>query len=363
LQDASNADRRGEEAPDATKCAWGARVSLIARIGVATAAILWVLWHSDWHKFVEVLRNLSPWYFGLGVVVYAAAQVVIAVRWWLLLRAQSIYISVLAAVRLFFLGLFYNNLMLGAVGGDLFKAWYVAKHTDKRLEGALSVFVDRAVGLVGTLLIAVFTYVVLLRGQIAGRTEVQEAGPAGWLAQHKGVMVLWAGGVVGAILLVLLAHPAGRARLAWAAERAWHAGVSLLRTGREALVAYCSRPWTLLWAMILTLVGQITVIAAFWVLGRNLGIEADLRYYLVAFPAGWIVGAIPVSPAGLGTTEAATIGLFMLLYPAAPAQVGALVICQRFIWLLASLPGGLVHLLGAHLPPQEISIDGPDRTN
>jgi hypothetical protein len=41
--------------------------------------------------------------------------------------------------------------------------------------------------------------------------------------------------------------------------------------------------------------------------------------------------------------------------PAEQAMVLAL--CQRFVWVIASLPGGVVHLLGAHLPREDISID------
>jgi hypothetical protein len=28
----------------------------------------------------------------------------------------------------------------------------------------------------------------------------------------------------------------------------------------------------------------------------------------------------------------------------------ALVLCQRIVWMLASLPGAVIHLVGAHLP-------------
>ncbi len=342
---------------DATNAGRKRHLSLIARIAVATVAILWVLWGQDWRTLAEVFRNLSPWYFGLSLVVFAAAQVIIAVRWWLLLRAQSIHIEVLAAVRLFYLGLFYNNVMPGAVGGDLLKAWYVTKHTDRRLAGALSVFVDRAVGLAGTLLIAIFTYLTFVRGRIA----IGGMG-AGWLSQHWRV-VLWAVAAVGAVFAALLAHPAARARLAGTAAKGRVKGVLLLRGFKDAVVVYCSRPWTLLSALVLTLIAQSTVIAAFWLLGRDLGVEAGLSYYFVVFPVMWVVGAIPISIAGLGVTEAGTVGLFVSLTGATPEKVLALAFCQRFVWVLASLPGGLVHLLGAHLPQQEISIDGQEHRN
>ena len=342
---------------DATKAGRKGHVSLIARIAVATLAILWVLWGQDWRTLAEVFRNLSPWYFGLSLIVFAIAQVIIAVRWWLLLRAQSIHIEVWTAVRLFYLGLFYNNVMPGAVGGDLLKAWYVTKHTDKRLAGALSVFVDRGVGLAGTLLIAIFTYLTFVRGRIA----IGGMG-AGRLSQHRGV-VLWTVAAVGAVFAALLMHPAARARMAGIAAKVRVKGALLLRGFKDAVVAYCSRPGTLLLALVLTLIAQSTVIAAFWLLGRDLGVEAGLSYYFVVFPVMWVVGAIPISIAGLGVTEAGTVGLFVSLTGATPEKVLALAFCQRFVWVLASLPGGLVHLLGAHLPPQEISIDGQERRN
>jgi uncharacterized membrane protein YbhN (UPF0104 family) len=343
LQDAPNAGRKGY-------------VSLIARIAVATAAILWVLRGQDWHALATTFRNLSPWCFGLSLAIYAGAQVVIAVRWWLLLRAQGIHIEVLAAIRLFFLGLFYNNLMPGAIGGDLVKAWYITKHTEKRLEGVLSVFVDRAIGLTGTVVMAVSTYLALVRGHLAAATKAREARPPGWLAQHPGV-ILWVIVAIGMAFVALLVHPAGRMRLARVAGKVRVRGVSLLRGAKDAAVVYCSKPWTLLGALLLTFIGQSIVIVAFWLLGRRLGIEAGLRYYFVVFPIMWVVGAIPISVAGLGITEGGIVAMFELI--GTPRALGtALAFCQRFIWVLSSLPGGLVHLLGAHLPEEEISIDG-----
>jgi hypothetical protein len=349
LQDGSNAGRKGH---------W----SLIVRIAVATAAILWVLRGQDWRELAGVFQGLNPWYFGLGLILFALAQVIIAVRWWLLLRAQSIPIHVSAAVRLFFLGLFYNNLMPGSVGGDLLKAWYVTKHTDKRLAGALSVVVDRVIGLAGLVLMAVFTYLVFLRGHVAAGAGADERGTPGVLSQHRGV-ILWTVAAVGAAFVVLLVHPAGRAMLARAAQRARIRGVSLLRGVKDAVVVYCSRPGTLLAALLLTLLGQSIVIVAFWLLGRNLGIVAGLRYYFFVFPVMWVVGAVPISIAGLGIVEAGTVGLFCRLTGAPAEKVLVLAFCQRFIWVLTSLPGGLVHVLGAHLPDTEISIDAQEHAN
>ncbi len=341
---------------DAQAARRNGHASLIIRIGVATGAIIWAFHGQNWAKLAEVFRGLNPWCFALSLAIFAAAQVVLSVRWWVLLRAQSIHIDIRAAIRLFFLGLFYNNVMPGAVGGDLLKAWYIAKHTDKRLEGVLSVLVDRVVGLVGLIFMAIFAYFVLVRGHIVGSARAKADGSVSWLSQHEGA-ILWVGVAVAAVAAVALVHPCGRRWLRQAAGRALRRGTDLLKRVWDALVVYCSKPVMLLWAFILTFISQSVVILSFWLLGRNLALEAGLKYYFVVFPVVWVIGAVPISVAGLGVVEGSVPWCFTRLAGTAAEPAMALALCQRFIWVLASLPGGLVHLLGAHLP-REISVDG-----
>ena len=141
---------------------------LLFRIGFVVLgiilAIIWASRENRWQKLTEI----NPLAFLCSLFIFVVAQVITAYRWRLLLKSQMISIPYSAAVRLHFLGLFYNNCMPGSVGGDLIRAWYVTKHTDKRFEAALSVFVDRIVGLFSTFLIAVFFYMVFLRGQNLG---------------------------------------------------------------------------------------------------------------------------------------------------------------------------------------------------
>ncbi len=341
------------EAQDARKIRHG---SLVARIVVATAAIVWVFHGQDWEKLREVFGRLSWGCFVLSLAAYAFGQVVVAFRWWLLLRAQSIHIAVIAAVRLYFVGLFYNNLMPSSVGGDLLKAYYVTKHTHRRLEGVLSVVVDRIVGLAGMVLMAVVAYLLFLRGRAieagGGRTE----GVGGGIAAYKGA-VLWFVGVLGVILVVLLAHQGLRLRFRRAVGRLWDRGAELLGRVRTALAVYLSKPLTMLMALLLTVAGQTIVVAAFWLLGRNLGVEAGARYYFVIFPITWVVAAIPISIAGLGVLEAGIVAMFTTLTAATGESALALAFCQRFVWVVASLPGGMVHLLGGHLPRQFLVDD------
>jgi uncharacterized protein (TIRG00374 family) len=324
-------------------------LSLAARIIVAVVAIGWVLGRQDWAKLGRVFQQLSLWYFALSLAAFAGTQLVIAFRWWLLLRAQAICIAVSAAVRLHFLGLFYNNVMPGSVGGDLLKAWYVTKHTDKRLAGALSVVVDRVIGLVGLVFMAVFAYLLFAHGSLGEPAEAKAGGAGSWLGRYVN-FIFWILVGIMVVLVLVLVQPYGRARLRRTLERAVHRGVGLLLGVKDAVLVYCCKPLTVLWAMLLTFVAQSVVIVAFWLLGRNLGIDAGLMQYFLIFPVTWVVGALPISVAGLGVVEASTVELFIRLTGAPAENALALVLCQRLIWVVASLPGAVVHLLGAHLP-------------
>jgi uncharacterized membrane protein YbhN (UPF0104 family) len=334
--------------------------SWIIRVLVALGAIAWVCRGQNWHELRNALGRMSLWYFALSLVTYVVAQLIIAYRWSVLLRAQTIHIHILAVFRLHYLGLFYNNVMPGSVGGDLLKAWYVTKHTNRRLEGALSVFVDRVIGLFGTLVMAGTAYFVFLRGRsVAG---VSSRGGIRQDMSGYGRTALWVLAGLAVALVLVAIHPYGRMKLKQGLSFVRRLGVSVLMRAKEAVVIYCSKPLTLLYALFLTIIGQGVVVVAFWLLGRNLGVDAGLQCYFVVFPLTWVVAAIPISVAGLGVLEMGTVEMFVRLVGATRESALALAFCQRFVWVLASLPGGVIHLLGAHLP-KEFFVDAENSVN
>jgi len=320
------------------------RIFLFLRIAVVVCGIIWgIFWVSGeqrWHRLVEIFRQMNIGVFAAALGIFIISQIIIGLRWWLLLRSQHIFIDFWAAVRLYFLGWFYNNFMPGSVGGDLLRAWYVTKHTDKKFEAVLSVFVDRVIGLLSTLAIAVFFYLLFLRG----RGSFPE-----YVLEYKGVL-LWVFAAIVVILCVLLLHKTSRSILA----RAWlyiraHTLRMIVKL-KDAIVIYCSKPGTILVVFALTVFLQLLTITGFWLLGRNLGIEAGIEYYYVFFTLTWVLGAVPVSIGGAGVVEGVLYILFTQVAGVGEGPASALALCQRAVWMLASLPGAAIHLIGAHLP-------------
>ena len=338
---------------------------LFLRIAFVVCGIGWgIYWLSGgdrWANMKKIFLQMNLWVLAATLGIFIFAQMIVGFRWWLLLRAQSIFIEYWAAVRLHFLGWFYNNFMPGSVGGDLIRAWYVTKHTDKRLIAALSVFVDRAVGLLSTLAIAAFFYTLFLRDQGIEIAPGSQRNFLGTIAQYKHVLF----GVVVVLIVVFCIfglHHRGRQILKKLLAHIIIYGAKATEQIKEMIIIYCRRPLPVFTAFGLTVFLQLMTITGFWFLAVNMGITASIKYYYVFFPLTWVLGTVPVSIGGAVVVEGALYYLFTHFTALEPEAALAIALCQRMIWMLASLPGAVIHLTGAHLP-KDFFVDYEESIN
>ena len=139
-------------------------ISHLIRIAVAIMAFLYFVVKNDPKAIIKDFSSLNIFIFLFAFLLFVGGNLVFVLRWLLLLRTQEVYISYWPALKLHLLGLFYNNCLPGSVGGDLLRAWYVTMHTEKKIEAAMSVFVDRAIGLICTVAMAFLAYWLIPSG-------------------------------------------------------------------------------------------------------------------------------------------------------------------------------------------------------
>jgi uncharacterized membrane protein YbhN (UPF0104 family) len=199
------------------------------------------------------------------------------------------------------------------------------------------------------LIIAVFFYSLFLRGK---DLEITSSGTGGFLSsigQYKTVF-FWVVVIIIVILGVLLLHNRSRSMLLKACSYIRQSSLKVIIKFKDAIVIYCSKPLTMLAAFALTVFLQLLTITAFWLLGRDIGIQAGVKYYYVFFTLTWVLGAVPVSIGGAVVVEGMLAYMFITFAGTAKGAASTLVLCQRAVWMLASLPGVVIHLVGAHLP-------------
>jgi len=325
-------------------------ISSILRFGVAILALYLTFRGEDFGKVADVLMGLNLWVFAASLGIWFISQLVFVARWSLLLKVQDIHIGFWPAFRLHLLGVFYNNCLPTSVGGDLLRAWYVTTHTDKKLEAALSVFVDRVIGLTGMVIMALCCYwFVPSDGQQERLTFSFDLNLLKHLNEYKWFLAIVAA-FPACVLLVFISNKTSRNWLATAFRVFRERAKVVLGKIHKAIRIYYRKKLAIALALILTFCCQAVFILGLWLIGRDIGINVHLKYYFVFFPIAWLFGALPISIGALGIWEGTLKLLFSRVSTGLSEQLSALALSHRIIWLFGSLPGVIIHLIGAHLP-------------
>jgi len=129
----------------------------IAKWAISCALLAWIF---AMPKNREALASLATtqWsgsWVALGGLWCLVAVLVTMVRWFWLVRGLNLPCTFREALRLGFLGYLLNFVSLGSVGGDLFKALFLARmHPERKTAAVATVVVDRWLGLLGLLVVA-----------------------------------------------------------------------------------------------------------------------------------------------------------------------------------------------------------------
>jgi uncharacterized protein (TIRG00374 family) len=292
---------------------------------LAAALLVWVIWKAwgtpgsnglgdVWTRHIvpppDVERAPVRWdYLFMGFTVYATAVFLTLVRWYWLVRAQGLPLSVGEALRLGLVGCYYNQFLPGSVGGDLVKAAVLLRGQERRTVAVATVVMDRVIALWGLVwLVAVLGSIFWLSGGLEGKAK----GPATSI-------VATALGIVGASLTVWVVMgflSAERAeRFAERLRRLPKLGNQFAELWGAAWL-YRSRQKSVWVAMFLSWASHVGFVVSFYCSALVLynGDPATpvptLMQHFLLVPIGLVIGAIPGFPGGAGIAEAGYGGLY-----------------------------------------------------
>jgi uncharacterized membrane protein YbhN (UPF0104 family) len=218
------------------------------------------------------------------------------VRWHILIRALGINARLVDSLRLGSLGFALNFVSPGSIGGDFFKAIFLAHgHPEQRPEAIATVIADRVMGLLTMLLLA--SIGILAAGLL-------NTDSANLKILYEMLLVMSAGVWGGFLLLIFLGGFTGP----WIIGRVETipiAGKTIARMLGTVQV-YRSRKLTLVAAFAVSLVMALCYVTSYWLVAEALPIRApSWPQHLTIIPVSGLVGAVPLTPSGLGTTELA----------------------------------------------------------
>jgi uncharacterized membrane protein YbhN (UPF0104 family) len=279
-----------------------------AGLGVAVVAVL--LWRYDARPIFRILSRERPAYFAAVVMLYVAGQAMCAYRWQLLAALLKVHGRYREFLAYTFVGMFTNLFVPGLLAGDAARSVYLGRRYGRMGEAIASVVADRAVGLVGLFWLAAISAIFLNFAPIPSSVITPTV-------------------VVGAISLVgFLAAPL--------VARLIHLMPRPVRRAGGIVAPYLHRPLSLIPAIVLSIVLQITLAVGQYILAAGLGLTAPLSLFVLCVPIANVFASLPLTLNGLGIRESAYLLLFGM---AGMRKEDA--IALGLLWFAITMVGGL----------------------
>jgi hypothetical protein len=259
-------------------------------VTVSIALMVWLLRRLE--GGLERLGALDFTILWPAAVVFAAATVMGAAQWVLILRHVGVTLPARRLHLLYWVGLFFNNFLPTNVGGDLVKVGDIAVEQGTLVRPVAATLLDRLLGL-----LALVLWTLIAAAALGGG-----AAPAGvpwWLLTGVAAAVL-------GVLLVLLSRRLGQRLLGLVQRLAPSGRGQRLRALLREFRAFRVAPFFLLRVLILALFVQSLRIFTHVVVGWKMGIAFDAQRMLEFFVLIPLLGmaiVLPISFNGLGIRE------------------------------------------------------------
>ena len=302
--------------------------AVLLKILLAAGLVAWMVRGGKLDLAQVAAAALRPAELLAAAALLFATVPVSAWRWRVLLHAQGLRLSFKDTLSLTMIGLLFNTVIPGAVGGDVIKAYYIAgRAAGKKAHAVTTIVVDRLMGLF-TLLVAA------LAGGLWSSHLVLRSHP----------LTVLCGIVFGAVVVIGAGFAAAILFSGWTT-------VTLERMSRRvpvlrffsrcaaALAEYGKVPSALARAFAIGLPCPFLGSLAFYFSLRALGISAPLEVLIFTYPLGIVTTALPITPAGLGVGQAAFYGLFQTVFPGRGAEGANAFTVYLFVMLFIYLIG------------------------
>jgi uncharacterized protein (TIRG00374 family) len=289
-----------------------------------------IVWKIGPEGLWDVFKSIHPVWFGAAIACFGMVCLLGILRWQLILRVQGLEIKFWRATSIFFIGMFFNAFLLGATGGDVIKAWYVAHETHhKKAEAVTTVIVDRLIGLLSLFIIALVMMTIYRHRVFDDKRLI-------------GFSIFTLAVVIGTVAVTIIGFWKGFAdRFPWIRSSLHKLPkYDMIYRMVSAYREYASHPRVVLQTMLQSFGVHFFVFLSIICIARGLNITAaGVVDYFLYLPIINSLAAVPISFSGFGVREGMYVSMF--------AQVGMPEVQALALSLLGYLAGLFWSLVGS----------------
>jgi uncharacterized protein (TIRG00374 family) len=306
---------------------------LLAKVVFASVILFWLLHKVDVNRVWSSVHNADRFSLAGGVGLVLLLVVIAGWRWHRLLRIFQIDIPLSALIGIAWIGQFFAMFLPGQAGDDVTRMLYISRLAKGRVgEACTTVVLDRIIGLVSVLLLAVFCMPWNWKILASSRETY-------WLA--LAIVVAGAGVCLFGAIFFIAGHPTHK----WFEKRLRALPAHNLRDESARIWGLlCANKSALAQVIGAAVATQLILCVLFFLAGLSVGIHASLFAWLTFVPVVLASNALPITVAGLGVREYLLV-LFLAVIAhveSEPALAASFVVFAMI--LVVCLLGGLLYI-------------------
>lgn len=270
---------------------------------ISLGLFIWLLTRLNWKEAWAIAKNMPVYSYVMAIFLLLFGQFLNSVRWYTLLRAQDVKITILEAFKIHMGGTFASNFLPSTIGGDSLRFLAIAKITDDQPLSLASVILDRLVNMLATFTLIPFSVSIF-----------------------KTTGVQWNGDLFGFSIMAAL-H-----------GKLWDWIQRTVKKYLDLFKRWFKKPFSLILAFSISWCSRIVILGGVWVLSKGIGMNLTLWQVVGINTVSYFVTLLPISISGYGLRELTLTTLYTML-GATLEQATALTVITRISSTMITLPG------------------------
>ncbi|MBN2009234.1 flippase-like domain-containing protein [candidate division KSB1 bacterium] len=268
-------------------------------------------------------------WFLTGTLLFLGSNILASLQWHMLLKLRGVGLPFRRVISYYFVGMFFNNFLMGQVGGDAFRIYDISRSSGQSEAAVSSVFFDRFIGF------AILTSMALCAALYWSQ-----------FMDSNGIVIIIGLIFLGwLILFLILFNPRLVKSIAWIFDKflsgKWRLKIKEIYLGIHNFKHH-KQQLTII--ILISCITQFLRILVHFAAARSIGVNIDLVYFIIFIPVIALISSLPISIGGIGIRESSAVALFAPVWEM-HADIVAFEFLSFLISVITALPGGILFMI------------------
>ena len=302
----------------------------LIKIIISIALVVFLLAKLGWHEIFSQFATVKVWWILLGIIAFSLSNLLGSIQWYLLMKSRGIELPLIKVISYYYVGLFFNNFLIGYVGGDAVRIYDISKASGSSSNAISTVFFDRLIGFVMLTTLA-------LMAALAWRNIFQS---------KTIILIIIIIFVSWIISFIVLFNEQFAKKIGWVFRFILPAKVNeKLREVYSSINSFKHDKNTISSVILISFIIQTLRILVHFIAALSVGLNAHIKYFFIFVPVIALLASLPISIGGIGIRESSGVALFSQVNSFQPEAIVAMEFLAYIIGLVSTIPGGLIFML------------------